>query len=114
MLVEDRSMSYRPDTEMLMGQLLRTDAEAWASLRGLMAVLALPPVHCADGAQRKRVVEVEIAPGVWQVVDSIAIEEHRIRFWHTNGVRAEFVFLRMDNAVPRWRIEAQSTGVLAP
>lgn len=107
-------MSARPDKETLMTQLLANDAEAWSSLRGLMAMLALPPIHQPGGGARKRPVEVEIAPGVWQVVDSMAIEEHRIRFWHTNGVRTEFVFLRMGNTIPRWRIEPQSTGVLAP
>lgn len=108
-------MSYRPDKQTLMADLLRCDQEGWASLSGLMAVLALPPIHCAGGAQRKRDVEVEIAPGVWQVVHSIAIEEHRIRFWSgMNGTRTEFTFLRLDNSVPRWRIEPQPIGAFAP
>lgn len=116
MIVEDRSMSYQPDTKHLMAELLRADADAWASLQGLMAVLALPPIHCRDGSQRRRRVEVEITPGVWQVVDSIAIGPQVIQFWFgTNGSRTEYTFLRTEATLaPRWRIEQQDAGVLAP
>ena len=116
MLLKNLPMSPRSDTERLMAELLRTDAEKWASLRGLMAMLALPPVTGPGGVQRRREVEVEIAPGVWQVVDSIAIEEHPIRFWSgsNNGHKTEYTFLRLDNAVPKWRVEQQQTRVVAP
>lgn len=104
MFVEDRSMSYAPSIKQLMSELLHDDAEAWASLSGLMAILALPPIR-----ERHRVVEVEITPGMWQLVHSIAIEANVIRFWFgTNGSRTEFTFLRTAfDRVPRWRVPQQ-------
>lgn len=107
-------MSYRPDIKQLMDALLQQDANAWASLSGLMAVLALPAVRQPNGVYRRRDVEVEIAPGVWQAVDSIAVEAERLVFWFgPANARIEFVFLRVDGAVPRWRQAEQSTGVFA-
>ncbi len=77
----------------------------WASLKGLMAVLALPAVRCVDGTFRKRMIEVEVSRGVWVPIRHMAIEPERIVVWHgDNGERNEYVFLRAAG-VPRWRIE---------
>ncbi len=81
-----------------------TESNAWAKLRGLMAVLALPPVRFADGVFRKRLIEVEIAEGTWAAVNAIAVEPERLVFWFgINGERVEYVFPRSH--VPNWRIE---------
>ncbi len=80
------------------------ESNAWARLRGLVAVLSLPAHRCDDGIFRKRKVEVELDANTWVAVDSMAIESERIVFWFgTNGTRVEYVFPR--DACPRWRVE---------
>ncbi len=79
--------------------------EAYASLQGLMAMLALPPVRCDDGTFRKRRVEIEIADGIWACIDSMIIEAERLLFtFGANGTRVEYVFARSEG-VPEWRVE---------
>ncbi len=86
--------------------LLDREANAWSSLQGLMAVLALPATRREDGVYRKRQVEVEISRNAWVQIDSMAVEPDRLVFWYgTNGRRVEYVFERSEGA-PRWRVEA--------
>lgn len=81
------------------------DPESWARLQGVMAMLALPPVRARDGRERRRVVEIEIAPDQWAVVDGISIESGRLTFYRgTNGHRSEFRFSSAEPS-PRWRID---------
>lgn len=108
MIVENRSMSYQQDTKHQMVALLAKDPEAWSSLSGLMAILALPAIN-----GRRRTVEVEVAPDVWQEVDSVAVEQHRVCFWFgANGSRTEYTFSRAGGGAPRWRVPPQAVGVL--
>lgn len=104
--VEDRTMSYPGSTEHkgYMAGLLDEDAEGWARLSGMMAMLALPPVRRDDGTFRARVVEIEVAPNRWLRVDGVALEAHRLICWHgSNGSRIQFEYPR-GAAIPRWRM----------
>ena len=59
--------------------LLERDPEGWASLRGLIAMLSLPPRggHHDDGDRRSHVT-VEVAPGVWQGVNRVYVRADAI------------------------------------
>jgi hypothetical protein len=74
-------------------------AEGWASLQGLMAQLALPPVRSLDGSFCRPRIEVEINPDEWEPIDSVSVESARVVF--ALGKR-EWVFLRTET-FPRWR-----------
>jgi hypothetical protein len=101
--IDDRSVSAAHVTRQFMVRLLEEDPEAWARLSGLMATLALPPLRHFDGSSRKPSVEIEITPGVWALVDALAIESNRLLFWYgENGTRREYVFPKAAG-IPRWR-----------
>lgn len=105
--IEESRMSLSSSMRIAMSQLLDEDAEAWASISGLMASLALPPVFGLDRQPRKRIVEIEIAPrsGLWSEIDGVAIEADRLVFFvGTNGHREEYVYRRRVEPLPAWRV----------
>lgn len=80
-------------------------AENHARLRGAMAMLSLPHVRTAEGTQRRRVVEIEIAAGQWAIVDAVSVEPERVVFsFGTNGTRVEYVFPKASR-LPRSRVD---------
>lgn len=79
--------------------------EDLARLLGVMRMLALPPVRTPDNRERRRVVEIEIAPDTWERVDGMWIESGRIVFFvGTNGHRTDYAFIDGE-AVPSWRVD---------
>lgn len=83
-----------------MAALLESDPEGWSSLRGMMAMLALPLVH-----GRGIAVEVEIAPGTWRPIDQVSVTATTITAAvGMNGHRTEYPF-PIAGGVPRWRCE---------
>lgn len=79
------------------------DAENAARLAGLLAMIALPMVRDGEGRYRRRVIEIEVAPGKWAAVDGVAIERERMLFWSgNNGTRMQYEF-RSSEGCPRWR-----------
>lgn len=82
-----------------------SSAENEARLAGLVAVLGLPPVRGLDGKERRRVVEVEIADDLWQVIDGMAIDADGVTFFTGhNGTRSDWRFRRTEG-FPRWRLD---------
>lgn len=85
-------------------------AENWARTQGLIATLALPPLHCADRTERRRVVEVDIrsplgngsTEPVWQRVESMVVDASRIVITTADG---ETVTRDIADGVPPWRAE---------
>lgn len=51
--------------------LLARDPEAWASMRGLIAMLSLPERDHRDMPDRRSRVSVEVTPGVWQGIERV-------------------------------------------
>ncbi len=99
-----------------MAALLESDPEGWSSLRGMMAMLALPPVtrkHPMPGVSSfstRRRVEVQVTPGVWHVIDQVSVTTEAVTVAQgKNGHRAEWVF-PLAGGVPAWR--CQSGGYL--
>jgi hypothetical protein len=83
--------------------MMTMDTESWARLMGVMSMLALPPVRCG-GVERRRIVEIELSPGVWQCVDGVSITSDSITFFSMNGVRHEWKFTTGE-PTPRWRVD---------
>lgn len=102
-------LSERAVNEVFMAGLLDDDAEGHARLSGLLAVIALPPIHHGDGTVRKRTIEIETAPGgPWVSIEGIAVEMHRVICWTgTNGSRRQYEFPR-GAAIPRWRVPSMN------
>ncbi len=97
--------SERDATSLFMAGLLDSDVEGYARLAGLLAMLALPPIHAGDGTFRRRVVEIEVSPGSdrWIAIEGVAVEAHRIICWTgSNGTRQQFEYLRGEK-IPQWR-----------
>jgi hypothetical protein len=70
---------------------------------GLMAQLSLPELRGADGVYRKPRIEVEVTPGKWEMIDSVAIDDEKIIFsFGVNGHRKEWTFLQAEGCPP-WR-----------
>lgn len=81
-------------------------AEEDARLRGVMRMLALPDVVTLDGTTRRREVEIEVAPGLWALVDAVSIDVDGATFsFGVNGRRVEYRFVRGER-MPRWRVDA--------
>ncbi len=90
-----------------MASLLEDDAEGWARLQGLFAQLSLPPIRMDDGNYRRRVVEVEVAPGKWVPIAGASIDHVRLIVWTgNNGSTVQYAFPRGER-VPDWRVEKQ-------
>jgi hypothetical protein len=83
---------------------LRRAAENNARLMGVVAALGLPEVRGIDGVYRKRLIEIELAPGsdLWQLVDGLSISADRITF--LTKPRAEWVFSHREGC-PAWRMD---------
>lgn len=80
---------------------LHDDPEGWASLSGLLAILALPPLQPSDARPR---VEIEIAPNVWTAIDEVSITADAITYAHGHNGRREVWSVDPRAGVPRWRI----------
>lgn len=77
-------------------------AERDARLRGLVAVLRLPPLRMPDGSQRRRLVELEVVPGVWRAVSTLALEGDTVTLLDARaGVVHEYRF--RAGRLPPWR-----------
>lgn len=110
MIVEDVRMLKNESDRAAMLQLLETEPEAWASMRGMMAMLTLPLT--VEGRQR---LEVEIAPEVWRAVDQVSYtppSKEIVVAKGVNGHREEWRFNAVMGA-PRWRVTRTSDGGLA-
>jgi hypothetical protein len=102
--VQDDRMPEAEVQAAAMSALLNLDPEAWASMRGLMAMLALPLVHSRDGKEHRRIVEVEVSPNVWRGVDQISVTvDDVVVSAGLNGHRQEWRF-PIARGVPRWRM----------
>lgn len=89
------------------------ERENEARLAGVMAVLALPALHCDDGSHRRREVEIEI-DGVWHHIDGVSFDNDRVMFhFGANGHRSEFIFPHRAR-MPRWRIDARVSRRAGP
>ncbi len=89
------------------------EAENHARLHGLLAVLALPML-CGKrgGPERRRLIEIEVAPNQWMEIHGATIEAHRLIFWSgCNGTRKQIEF-HASEGCPRWRIEPQDRSFL--
>jgi hypothetical protein len=76
------------------------ELEDWSRLKGLLAMLALPPRRGRDNAYRKPAVEVEVEPGEWRAVEDIVLDADGMTFsFGANGHRVEYRFA----LCPRWR-----------
>lgn len=83
-------------SQEFMFDLLERDAEGWARLSGLVAIL---------GLTTRRQVEIELVPNSneWAVIDGISITREKLEcYWGVNGHREVFVF-RRGESVPEWR-----------
>jgi hypothetical protein len=99
-VIEDRTMP--PDHRAILQTILEADPEAWARLKGAMAVLALPSVRCEDRAQATRLIEIEV-DGAWEIVDRVTVTPEAVIFAHgVNGHTRRWPFDR--HAIPQWRI----------
>lgn len=106
----DSPMSDENGMRNAMAELLADDAEGWARLQGLFAMLALPPLHDDDGRYRKLIVEVEISAGRWVAIDGASLEGDRFTVWSgTNGTRVQYPFRRSEG-IPRWRTPKEERG----
>jgi hypothetical protein len=82
-----------------MAALLELDAESWCSVKGMMAILALPDFTSGQ----RPFVEVEVSPDIWRSIDRVSVGMGRIVVSSgVNGHRAEWVFPIAAGA-PRWR-----------
>jgi hypothetical protein len=110
-------MSDENGMHQAMADLLDDDAEGWARLQGLFAMLALPLIHDSDGRFRKRIIEVEISAGRWIAIDGAALEMQRLIVWSgMNGTRSTYEFRRSEG-VPQWRApkeESRAKGFIVP
>jgi hypothetical protein len=103
--IEDLSLSVVRSNEIYMGQILEQDPEAWSSLRGIMATLALPSLRYPGGVVRRKTVEIELVPfsDTWVEIDAVIIEAERVTFtFGVNGHSQQYVFNRAES-LPRWR-----------
>ena len=99
--IEDRTMP--PDRHEILQSILERDPEAWARLKGALAILALPSVRCADRSQATRLIEIEVEPGVWEVADRVTFVERAVIFAHgVNGHTKQYPFDL--GAIPQWRL----------
>jgi hypothetical protein len=98
------SMSYPDAKSEAMAMLLTDDPEIWASIQGLFAMLALPPIRVGDGTYRRRIIEAEVTPGRWVEIDGASIDIQRLIVWTgTNGSTVQHVFPR-GGPMPKWRM----------
>lgn len=91
--------------EVFMSELQDADIEGWARLQGLLAMVALPPIHTDHGRFRRRVIEIEVEPDSdrWVEIEGVAVEMHRIICWTGhNGSTQQWIYPR-GAAIPRWR-----------
>lgn len=109
-VVEDLTMSGMSDQdatvrEYFMKELLEEDANEWASLMGMLAQLALPPLRAEHGLEMRRAIEIErpADSGNWILVESITIEPGTVTFRSGhNGSTQAFTYRRREK-LPRWR-----------
>lgn len=88
------SMSCPDDMKAFVAELLLSDTQGWARLLGLMSQLALPS---------RPVIEVEIAPDLWEPIDALSIDEGELVLSYGRGDnRQEFRFSRSE-PIPPWR-----------
>lgn len=92
-------------TARAMAELHERDPEAWARLRGAMAVLALPPV----AGHERREIEIQIANDRWQRVDGVSVMLDGVAFWSRAGQGSQEFFFRASEGVPQWRTPAPTT-----
>jgi hypothetical protein len=97
--------SKSANQETFVMDLLDKDAEGWARLSGLLAMLGLPPTRLSDGTYRRRAIEIEVKPNTdrWVLIDGVTIEHHRIIcWWGSNGTRVQYEYVRGEQ-MPKWR-----------
>jgi hypothetical protein len=106
-IIEVSTATATDDTQRAsMAALLESDPEGWSSLRGMMAMLALPELVSG----RKRRVEVEVAPDVWEPIDRVSVSpEWIVVAFGVNGHTQEWEYPQ-PGPVPNWRVEPQIRG----
>jgi hypothetical protein len=91
------------DRAAMLAELLVADPEAWCRLKGAIAILALPDLHRKHQGEFKRLIEIQVEPGVWEAADRVIFDTGAIIFAHgVNGHTKRYAFDL--NAVPEWRI----------
>ena len=82
-----------------------------ARIAGICAMLALPMVRCADGRQRKRVVQIEYRPGLWEQIDGVEVKADTLLFYRRrNGTTIRFEV--PASRCPRWRVDRAESSLL--
>jgi hypothetical protein len=79
--------------------LLDRDPNAWASIKGLVAMMSLPETTSG----RRVGIEIEVSPGKWQAIDRIAFTAQGLALAAgLNGHSQYWVFAHADK-LPPWR-----------
>lgn len=99
--VDDAQQENALSRSRALATFLQNDPNGWASLSGLLAILALPARQPSDNRPR---VEIEIAPNVWTVVDEVSITADAITYAHGRNGHREVWSVDPRAGVPRWRI----------
>lgn len=90
------------DRAILLTALLASDPEAWARLKGAIAILALPSVRCEDRSQATRLIEIEVN-GEWELADRVTLTPEAVIFAHgVNGHTKRWPF--DIGSIPQWRV----------
>lgn len=101
-------MKSGPDAMVI----LMDQEENEARLLGLLSQLALPMLRTSDGRERRKLIEVEVAPGRWVEIHGASIEPTRLVLWSgNNGTRVAYEFHHSEGC-PRWRTEKLEPRVL--
>lgn len=86
----------------VLSMLAERDPEAWARLRGMLAILELPRLRGFES--RPRLVEIELTDGEWVLIDSVRFHYDEISFGR--GLDRSWVIPldpRVFPGIPRWR-----------
>lgn len=98
------AINANPEEEArAMARLLRTDPEAWCSMKGLMSQLQLPLRPTIE-------IELDGEAGRWMTAHTIVLHDGGITFYSgANGSTMQHVFRWSE--VPRWRLTPRSRPI---
>jgi hypothetical protein len=89
---------------------LLTRGEAAARLHGLIAMLALPTVRAATGADVRRVIEIQLADGRWERVHRAEVSSGMLALYQ--GDNGESYCFTFDvESPPIWRCDHNAADV---